>query len=55
MFNLKIDNVSFFKLKGGGYHSKFRKHNFEIVVDPKGPPSGSTFWSGWEAPDYNEK
>ena len=28
---------------------KFRKHNYEIVVDPKGPPSRPTFWSGVEA------
>ena len=27
------------------------KHDFEITGDPKGPPSGSTFLSGSEAPD----
>ena len=27
------------------------KHDFEITGDPKGPPSGSTFWSCFEAPD----
>ena len=24
------------------------KHDFEITGDPKGPPSRSTFWSGFE-------
>ena len=28
---------------------KFGKHIFEIAVDPKGPPSGPTFWLGLEA------
>ena len=28
-----------------------RKQDFEITGDPKGPPSKSTFWSGYEAPD----
>ena len=27
------------------------KHNFEITVDLKGPPSGPTFWLGFEDPD----
>ena len=27
------------------------KHDFEIAGDPKGTPSGSTFWSGFEGPD----
>ena len=31
-------------IKGGGHPCKFRKHDFEIAVDPKGPPSGPTFW-----------
>ena len=26
------------------------KHDFEITGDPKCPPVGSTFWSGFEAP-----
>ena len=26
------------------------KHDFEITSDPKGPPSGPTFWWGFEAP-----
>ena len=26
------------------------KHDFEITGDPKFPPGGSTFWSGFEAP-----
>ena len=41
-------------LKGGGggvQGQKSWKHDFEITDDPKGPPSGSTFWSGFEAPD----
>ena len=37
---------------GGGVQGlKSWKHDFEITVDPKGPPSGSTFWSGFEGPD----
>ena len=37
---------------GGGVQSlSFWEHFFEITADPKGPPSGSTFWSGVEAPD----
>ena len=36
---------SCFSFKGGG--QKLRKHNFEIAVDPKGPPSELTFWSVW--------
>ena len=31
---------------------KISKHNFGIAVDPKRPPSGTTFWSGLEAPDH---
>ena len=27
------------------------KHVFEMTVDPKGPPIGSTFWSGLGVPD----
>ena len=27
------------------------KHDFEITGDPKGPPSGSNFWSGFGGPD----
>ena len=27
------------------------KHNFELTVDLKGPPSGPTFWLGFEDPD----
>ena len=37
---------------GGGVQGQIsRKHDFEITGDPKGPPSGSTFWWGFEAPD----
>ena len=35
---------------GGVQGQKSWKHDFEIIGDPKGPPSGSTFWSGFEAP-----
>ena len=39
-------------LRGGGVQGlKSWKHDFEITGDPKGPPSGSTFWSGFEGPD----
>ena len=39
------------RLKGVGAVQclKSWKHDFEITGDPKGPPSGSTFWSGFEA------
>ena len=37
--------------EGGGWSPKNRKHDFEITVDPKGPPCGSTFWLGFETPD----
>ena len=30
----------------------FTLENFEIAVDPKGPPSGPTFWSGLEEPGH---
>ena len=33
------------RLLGGGVQGqKSWKHYFEITGDPKGPPSGSTFW-----------
>ena len=40
-------------LRGGGgvQGQKSWKHDFEIIGDQKGPPSGSTFWSGFEAPE----
>ena len=31
--------------------SKVKKMGNMITGDPKGPSSGSTFWSGFEAPD----
>ena len=35
---------------GGGVQGQISwKHDFEITCDPKGPPSGSTFWWGFEA------
>ena len=34
-------------LRGG-----FTFENFEIAVDPKGPPSGPTFWLGSETPNH---
>ena len=45
--------ISTFKKGGGGggvQGLKSWKHDFEITGDPKGP-SGSTFWSGFEALD----
>ena len=36
---------------GGVQAQKSWKHDFEITGDPKCPPSGLTFWSGFEAPD----
>ena len=47
-------NRPYFPFKGGGggvQGQKSWKHDFEITGDPKVPPSGSTFWSGFEAPD----
>ena len=38
-------------IMGGFQACKFFKQIFEIAVDPKGPPSGPTFWSGFEIPD----
>ena len=35
----------------GGPRSKSWRINFEIKGDPKDPPSGSTFWLGFEVPD----
>ena len=31
--------------------SKFQKHDFELMVGPKDPPSVATFWLGFETPD----
>ena len=36
---------------GGDQGQKCWKHDFDITGDPKGPPSGSTFWWGFDAPD----
>ena len=39
-------------LKGGGVHApNFHKHDFEIMVDPKGSSNEATFWLSFEAPD----
>ena len=39
-------------IRGRGFRPYyFQKHLFEIMVDPKGPLSGSTFWFGFEAQD----
>ena len=35
----------------GGKGKNSWKHDIEITGDPKGPSSGSTFWSGFEALD----
>ena len=46
--NFEFDRL----LKGGGVQGqKSWKHNFEITSDPKVPPSGSTFWLGFEVPE----
>ena len=34
---------------GGGSGPKFSKQVFELTVDPQGPPSGPTFWSGLDS------
>ena len=40
------------KRGGGGVQGQISwKHDFDITGDPKVPPSGSTFWWGFEAPD----
>lgn len=31
---------------------KFRKYDFEMKDDQKGPPNGLTFWLGLEAPGH---
>ena len=39
-------------LRGGGSKvTKNWEHDFKITGEPIGPPSGSTFWLGNEAPD----
>ena len=38
-------------LMGEVQGQEFREHDFEITCDPKGPQRGSTFWSGFLAPD----
>ena len=38
-------------IRGEFRPKKFQKHDFEIKVDPKGPPSESTFWLGFETPE----
>ena len=38
-------------IKGGVQGQKSWKHDFEITGEPKGPPTGSNFWWGFEAPD----
>ena len=48
--SVKINAIN--ELKGGVHPRKFRKHDIEIAVGPKGPPRGLTFWLGLEAPDY---
>ena len=46
----------FYKVHEGGVHpGNFRKHDSEIAVDTKGPPSGPTFWSGLEAPNHRKR
>ena len=38
-------------LRGGVHAPNFQKHDFEIMVDPKGSSNEATFWSSFEAPD----
>ena len=40
-----------FKERGSG--PKFKKTFFEIMVDPKVPPSEPIFWSGFETRDLS--
>ena len=40
MFNLR-----------GVHAPNFQKHDFEIMVDPKGSSNEATFWSSFEGPD----
>ena len=42
----------YFKLLREVHPLKFPKLDFEIAVGPKVPPSGPTFWSGFEAPEH---
>ena len=55
-FWLRDYRASFFSLKGGGggggvQGQKSWIHDFEITGDQVGPPSVSTFWWGFDAPD----
>ena len=47
---IQIHNIQFIHWRGV-QGQKSWKHNFEIIGDPKGPTSGSTFWLGFEVPD----
>ena len=54
-FCIYISAPSTLRGQGGGVQGlKSWKHDFEITGGPKGPPSGSTFWSGFEGPDSNK-
>ena len=53
-----VNDPHFMSFKGGGgggegavHVQKIWKHYFKTTGDPEDPPSGSTFWSGLEAPD----
>ena len=48
-----MDVLGCFK-EGGLVPQKNLKQDFEIMVYPKGPPSRSTFWLGFETPDPYE-
>ena len=48
--SVPILSTFYFDLRGV-QASKFQNHDSEILVDPKGPPGGSTFWLGFGPPD----
>ena len=52
-YNANISTIiaNYQGVKGGVQGQKSWNHDFEITSDPKGPPSGSTFWWGFEAPN----
>ena len=46
-----LDNINLSEILREVQGQKSWKYDFEITVDPKGPPSGSTFWLGFKVPD----
>ena len=49
LFIVDLGDTNVFKLFKGRSGLKFLKHDFEIAVGLKVPPSWPTFWSGSEA------